>query len=86
MEWKGFEGAPTVTVPAGSTAGPSSFVRDFFGNGYSCPRGARGVYRGVARGGGHPPSICNSSSSDKAIINRQIICYKSSGKKLEFKI
>jgi hypothetical protein len=30
-------------VPAGSTAGPSSIVRDFFGNGYSCPRG-----------GGHP--------------------------------
>ncbi len=31
----------------GSTAGPSSFVRDFFGNGCSCPWGARGVYRGV---------------------------------------
>ncbi len=49
------EGAPTAGsargLPAGSTAGPSSFVRDFFGNGLTCPRGARGAYRGVARGG-----------------------------------
>ncbi len=52
------EGAPTVGsargLPAGSTAGPGSFVRDSFGNGYSCPgfpRGTRGVYCGVARGG-----------------------------------
>ncbi len=49
------EGAPTAGsargLPAGSTAGPGSFVRDSFGNGYSCPRGSRGAYRGVARGG-----------------------------------
>jgi hypothetical protein len=49
------EGAPTADsargLPAGSTAGPSSFVRDFFGNGLTCPRGSRGAYRGVARGG-----------------------------------
>ncbi len=41
-------------VSAGYTAGPSSFVRDFFSNGYSCQWSARGVYRRVARGGGHP--------------------------------
>ncbi len=37
------EGAPTAgsarRLPAGSAAGPSSFVRDFFGNGAGCPRG-----------------------------------------------
>ncbi len=29
-----------------------SFVRDFFGNGLSCPRDARGVYHRAARGEG----------------------------------
>ncbi len=38
-------------MPAGSAAGPGSFIRDSFGNGLICPRCARGAYPGVARGG-----------------------------------
>jgi hypothetical protein len=49
------EGAPTAGsacgLPAGSTAGPGSFVRDFFGKGCL----ARGAFRGVARGGSKGP-------------------------------
>ena len=58
FEGRLIEGAPPPPaggsrgVPAGSTEGPSYFVRDFFGNGYNCPRGACGIYRGVACGGG----------------------------------
>ncbi len=37
-------------MPAGSTAGPISFVRELFGNVYGCPRGAPG--QSSAEGGG----------------------------------
>ncbi len=43
-----FRGRPHRGLPAWSTVGPGSFVRDFFGNGFACPQGARGAYRGGA--------------------------------------
>ncbi len=33
-------------------------MRDFFGNGYNCPQGVRGVYRGVAREGAGGTLLC----------------------------
>ncbi len=61
-----WEGAPTAAsahgLLAGSTAGPCSFVRDFFGDGLTCPPGACRAYRGLPIEGGAP-----SGSVDKTL-------------------